>query len=137
MTSITVYDGNDTIGGNKIYIEENGKGLFLDFGMNFKKYGEFFQEYISPRKPRGIHDLIHLNLIPKLNIYRTDLIPTDLNVSSFPTKNINGLLLSHAHMDHCGNIGLLKPDFPIVASPFTIMLLKAMLDTSSACLVLM
>jgi len=134
MTSVTVYDGNDTIGGNKIYIEVNGKGLFLDFGMNFKKYGEFFQEYISPRKPRGIHDLIHLNLIPKLNIYRPDLIPTDLDVSSFSSKNVTGVLLSHAHMDHCGNIGLLNEDYPIIASPSTIMLLKAMLDTSSAML---
>jgi len=38
MTSITVYNGNDTIGGNKIYVEENGKGLFLDFGANLQKY---------------------------------------------------------------------------------------------------
>ncbi len=134
MTSITVYDGTNTIGGNKIYLEENGKGLFLDFGMNFKKYGDFFQEFISPRKPRGIHDLIQLNLIPKLNVYRKDLIPIDIDYSSFPSMNVNAVLLSHAHMDHCGNIGLLKPDYPIIASPSTIMLLKAMLDGSSAML---
>ena len=74
MTSITVYDGTNTIGGSKIYLEEKGEGLFLDFGMNFKKYSDFFQEFISPRKPRGIHDLIQLNLIPKINVYRNDLI---------------------------------------------------------------
>ena len=28
MTEITIYDGNDTIGGNKIYVEEWGKGFF-------------------------------------------------------------------------------------------------------------
>ncbi|MHA2284023.1 MAG: MBL fold metallo-hydrolase [Promethearchaeota archaeon] len=134
MTSITVYDGTNTIGGNKIYIVEKGEGLFLDFGMNFKKYGDFFQEFISPRKPRGIHDLIQLNLIPKLNVYREDLIPADIDYSSFPSLKVNAILLSHAHMDHCGNIGLLKPDYPIIASPSTIMLLKAMLDCSSAML---
>jgi len=37
MTSITIYDGANTIGGNKIFIEEKGKGIFLDFGLNFKK----------------------------------------------------------------------------------------------------
>ena len=74
MTSIQIFDGNNTIGGNKIYIEEKGHGIFLDFGMNFKKYGDFFQQFISPRKPRGIHDLIQLNLIPRLNIYRKDLV---------------------------------------------------------------
>ena len=35
MTSIQIFDGNNTIGGNKIYIEEKGHGIFLDFGMDF------------------------------------------------------------------------------------------------------
>ncbi len=134
MTSIQIFDGNNTIGGNKIYIEEKGHGIFLDFGMNFKKYGDFFQQFISPRKPRGIHDLIQLNLIPRLNIYRKDLVPMDVDVSSFPALNVDAVLLSHAHMDHCGNIGLLNTDYPIIASPSTIMLLKALRDTSSAML---
>jgi len=134
MTSITVYDGTSTIGGSKIYLEEKGEGLFLDFGMNFKKYSDFFQEFISPRKPRGIHDLIQLNLIPKINVYRNDLVPIDVDFSSYPSLNVNAVLISHAHMDHCGNIGLLKPDYPIIASPSTLMLLKAMLDCSSAML---
>jgi len=80
MTSITIYDGADTIGGNKIYVEENGKGVFLDFGMNFKKYHYFFQEFLKERSSRGLYDLIHLDLIPKLNIYREDLIPQDLDL---------------------------------------------------------
>ena len=33
MTSITIYDGANTIGGTKIFIEEKGKGIFLDFGI--------------------------------------------------------------------------------------------------------
>ncbi|MBY8985786.1 MAG: ribonuclease J [Candidatus Lokiarchaeota archaeon] len=134
MTSITIYDGTSTIGGSKIYLKEKEEGIFLDFGMNFKKYGDYFQEFISPRKPRGIHDLIQLNLIPKINVYRKDLIPIDIDHSSFPSLNVNAIIVSHAHMDHCGNIGLLKPDYPIIASPSTIMLLKAMLDCSSAML---
>ena len=55
MTSITVYNGAATIGGNKIYVEENGRGVFLDFGMNFAKYEEFFEEFLSERSVRGIH----------------------------------------------------------------------------------
>ncbi|MFX0034806.1 MAG: MBL fold metallo-hydrolase RNA specificity domain-containing protein [Candidatus Hermodarchaeota archaeon] len=134
MTLIQIFDGYNTIGGNKIYLEEKDEGFFLDFGMNFKKYGDFFQEFISPRIPRGIHDLLQLNLIPKLNIYRKDLIPSDTNTSSFPSLNVNAILLSHAHMDHCGNIGLLSTNYPIIASPPTITLLKAMLDCSSSML---
>ena len=38
MTSLTIYDGANTIGGNKIFVEEKGKGVFLDFGMNCIAY---------------------------------------------------------------------------------------------------
>jgi len=119
MTSIQIFDGSDTIGGNKIYVEEKGQGIFLDFGMNFKKHGNYFQEYLNWRKSRGIYDLFQLNLIPKLNIYRKDIVPSDYDISSFPNLNINAILLTHAHLDHFGNIGLLKPEFPVVASPIT------------------
>jgi ribonuclease J len=131
MTSITVYDGTKTIGGNKIYVEEKNRGLFLDFGMNFKKYNHFFQEYLTERPARGLYDLIHLNLIPKLNIYREDLIPSDLNLSGYPKLAIDAILISHPHMDHFGNIGLLKTDIPIIASPITYALIKGMADSSS------
>ena len=130
MTSITVYDGANTIGGNKIYIEDKGKGIFLDFGMNFKKYGKYFQDFLKERSVRGIHDLIHLNLIPKLNIYRNDLNPSDLDLSPFPSLNIEAVLLSHAHMDHYGNIGLLDQNIPVIASPTSIALLKGILDST-------
>ena len=59
MTSITVYDGVKTIGGNKIYVEENRKGVFLDFGMNFKKYHHFYQEFLKEGSSRGIYDLMY------------------------------------------------------------------------------
>ena len=130
MTSITIYDGATTIGGSKIFVEENGNGVFLDFGKNFKKYGMFYQEYLSDRSSRGIHDLLLLNLIPKIQNYRADLIPSDLDISSFPKLNIDAVLLSHAHQDHFGNIGLLDPNIPIVASPITLVLLKGILDTT-------
>ncbi len=134
MTSITVYDGTKTIGGNKIYLQEKNHGLFLDFGMNFKKYRDYFQQYLQERYSRGIYDLIQLKLIPKLNNYRRDLIPSDLDISSFPSLNIDAVLLSHAHMDHFGNISLLDEKIPIVASPTSIVLLKAIRDCSIATL---
>jgi ribonuclease J len=34
MRSLTVYDGANGIGGNKIYLEEGSQGVFLDFGKN-------------------------------------------------------------------------------------------------------
>ncbi len=132
MVSLTVYDGANGIGGNKLYLENKGKGVFLDFGKNFGKYGAFYEEFLKNRDTRGIHDLIHLDLLPKLNIYRPDLIPSDLSVSQYPALNVAAVLLSHAHVDHCGNIGMLRKDIPIVASPESIVIMKGMQDTVNA-----
>ncbi len=65
MASLTVYDGANGIGGNKIYLEEGGKGVFSDFGKNFGKYGLFYEEFLKNRDTRGIHDLAYLGLLPK------------------------------------------------------------------------
>jgi glyoxylase-like metal-dependent hydrolase (beta-lactamase superfamily II) len=37
---------------------------------------------------------------------------------------VAAVLLSHAHIDHCGNIGMLREDIPIVASPESIVIMK-------------
>lgn len=132
MVSLTVYDGAMGIGGNKLYLEDEGKGVFLDFGKNFGKYSAFYEEFLQSRDTRGIHDMMYLDLLPKLNIYRPDLIPSDLSMSQFPTLNVSAVLLSHAHMDHCGNIGFLRKDIPIVASPESIVIMKGMQDTANA-----
>ncbi|WP_456471942.1 MBL fold metallo-hydrolase, partial [Methanocaldococcus sp.] len=96
----------------------------------FTNYSKYYEEYLSERTARGIYDLWHLNLIPKLNIYRSDLIPKDLDISKYPKIPINAVLISHAHLDHVGNIAILNEDIPIVGSPTTIAILKALRDTS-------
>ena len=98
MATITVDYGAATIGGNKIYVKEGGRNVFLDFGKNFRKYGRFYEEYLKNRTTRGIHDLLHLGLIHKLNIYRPDLVPPDISLSTFPKLDVKAVL-SHAHLE--------------------------------------
>ena len=50
---ITVYDGANCIGGNKIYLSDGKDGIFLDFGKNFGKYGKFYEEFLKSRQPGG------------------------------------------------------------------------------------
>ena len=73
MTTITVHDGAESIGGNKCYVEENGRGVFLDFGKNFAKSCAFFSEFLNKRTDRGLNDLFFLDRVPKLNIHWKDL----------------------------------------------------------------
>ena len=129
-TSITVYDGAESIGGNKIHVEEAGRGVFLDFGKNFAKSGAFFSEFLNERAGRGLNDAFFLGLIPKLNIYRKDLGTADLSLTGYPSPRIDAVLLSHAHVDHFGNIGLLNENIPIVATPLSIAIMKGMQDSS-------
>jgi len=126
---ITIYDGADTVGGNKIYVENDSGGIFLDFGLNFARYGEYFEEFLRERSTRGIHDSLYLELIPKLDIYREDMVPSDVDVSEFSKINLKAVAISHAHLDHCGNIGFIREDIPIIASPTTLAILKAMRDS--------
>ncbi len=128
---ITIYDGANTIGGNKIQIEERNTGIFLDFGLNFAKYGEFYQEYMMERAIRGIHDVLKLGLIPRINAYRDDLIPGDMNISAYPRPKVNAVFITHSHLDHFGNVNFLREDIAIGASATTLSLMKAMRDTAS------
>jgi len=126
---LIIFDGARNIGGNKIYVEEK-EGIFLDFGINFSKHSQYFEEFLRERVGRGIHDLFYLGLIPKLNVYRKDLIPADLDVCH-PKLKAKAVLISHAHLDHCGCAGLLREDVAVVASPLTLAMLKALRDLNA------
>jgi len=129
---ITLLDGYNVIGGNKILLKEGNESIFLDFGMNFYLYGKYFEEFLKERSRRGIYDLWMLGLIPRENIYRRDLIPSDLinEIISREKMKIDAVLISHAHLDHVGNIALLDENVPIIGSPETLLIIKSLADAS-------
>jgi ribonuclease J len=127
-----VYDGANCIGGNKIYLDDGTAGLFLDFGKNFGRYARFYEEFLKSRTTRGIHDLLVLGLIPRLHIYRPDLVPPDISLDGYPALPVSAVLLSHAHLDHCGNIGLLPREIPVFSTPVTAAILKGYQDAGKS-----
>ena len=129
---VKIYDGADSIGGNKIHIGNGKHGVFLDFGLNFAVNNLYFKEFIKMRPGRGLNDPIEMDLLPKINVYRDDIIPGDMDISHFKNIPVDAVLLTHAHMDHYGMIGYLRFDIPLVASPETLAIIKAYQDAGKS-----
>lgn len=127
---LTVYDGAGCIGGNKIHLKSDNTGIFLDFGMNFGETAKYFEDFLNPRAARGLTDFLALELIPDVaGIYRNDLVPIDSKWKPDKTLEVDGIFISHAHVDHTGYIGLLRTDIPIHCSLMTAVVAKAIQDT--------
>lgn len=131
MTSLTFYGGVGEIGGNKILLGFEKSSVLLDSGISYRKVADFYEEFLQPRPSRGIHDYLALGIIPPLDIYNPALIPSDLPVTLRPAS-VDAVFLTHGHMDHIGNVGLLREEIPIISSPTTIAILKAVRDTGKA-----
>jgi ribonuclease J len=134
--SITAYGGVGVIGGNKILLQADNTTISFDFGINYALWSQYFEEYLKPRVTRGLADLFEIGLLPPLRgIYRDELEPSWEDVWTrlrSPIKDIHldAVLLSHAHLDHSGHISFLDPNIPIVCSPTTAFLAKAIQDSS-------
>ena len=128
---LTFYGGIREVGGNKILLEDKKTAIFLDFGKSFQQASKYFEEYLNPRVVHGMKDYLVLGLLPfKQRIYREDLIyilhqEKEKQIRSFKKSVIDGVLLSHGHLDHAGYISFLDPQIPIYASKDTIAVLKA------------
>ncbi len=142
MLSLTVHGcvgdrGEGRIGGNQILVEDSGTRFFFDFGIPYAQRTLYFEEFLNPRPGAGLLDPLEMGLLPPLRgIYRPDLEPpgNDLwpRLSSRPgfrELTVDGVLLSHAHMDHAGYISFLAPEIPVFATPETAFILKTMEDT--------
>lgn len=131
MAKIDFYGGVDEIGGNKVLVEEKNDSLFLDFGMSFKTANQYFSEFLQPRSGNGILDFVEFGLLPDIKgIYREDYLRhSGLTCQEEPS--VDGVLISHAHMDHSAYLHHLRRDIPIYLTEESCLIMKAIQDTTT------
>lgn len=130
--NIKFYGGVDEIGGNRILVEDGSTRVFLDYGMSFNRHQRFFEEYLKPRyASTGLKDLLLLHLVHYLpGIYRNDLLNL-IGQEPHSKPSIDGVLLSHIHLDHSALISLLDERIPIISTKMTETYANALLDVGT------
>jgi ribonuclease J len=136
--TLTGYGGVEEIGGNAFVLDDGRSRLLLDLGKRFGSdtqverrgarpgWNDYLDEFLRPRTFRYVPDLLALGLVPNLlGLYRQDL-----GGDPSPTA-VAGVVVSHAHMDHAGLLGLVRPEIPILASPDCQAILASIQETGS------
>ena len=132
MVKLTFLGGVNSIGGNKILVEDKDDSVFFDFGKSFSFGSDYFEKWLAPRKINGLRDYFEFNLLPKMKgLYsREQLAFTNLKYSE---PLVNAVFLSHAHFDHVDHIQFLDPKIPLYLGEGTHFFLSAMEETSGFC----
>ena len=83
-----------------------------------------------PRKLNGMGDLFEFDLLPDIKgIYRRDYSRHTSYGDHNADTSIDGVLLSHAHVDHCAYIHYLRPEIPIYCSEASRLIMQCFEDT--------
>jgi ribonuclease J len=130
VVKLTFYGGVKEIGGNKILLEDQDTRILIDFGMSFAKKELFYAEFLAPRVANGLGDFLEMGLLPDLEgIYREDLLATIGRKPQEP--ECDGVLLSHAHLDHSSYISFLHEKIPVYCGETCHLILQALHEAGS------
>ena len=103
----------------------------MDFGMSFSQEGQFFSQFLNARTSNSLNDLFELGILPKIKgLYRRDYAK-HMDFGGTEDNEIDAILLTHAHVDHCAYIPYLRPDIPIYCSEESKLIMQNFDETGS------
>jgi ribonuclease J len=128
VVKLSFYGGVNEIGGNKILLEDRDTRVFLDFGMSFNFGVEYFTGFLQPRRVNGLGDYFEFDLLPKLKgLYSEGLLAN--TPLEYVKPRFEGVILSHAHIDHFGHTSFLDENIPLFCGEGTKIILEALKES--------
>ena len=130
MTKVTFHGGVKDIGGNQFLVQDKDTKIFMDFGMSFRAENKYFSEFVKPRVSNSLTDMFEMGLLPKIKgLYRRDYAK-HVDFGGNEDTEIDAVLLTHAHVDHCAYISYLREDIPIYCSEESKLIMQNFDETS-------
>ena len=101
---LIIHRGTQEIGGSCVEIKTTNSRILIDLGMPLvSSSGERFDPNIL--KGKSVDDLKKLAVLSRIEgLYKDE------------KRSIDGILISHSHLDHYGLLGYVHPDIPIYMS---------------------
>ena len=91
-----LHRGSHQVGGSCIELETSGSRILLDYGLPLEEF--VLNNHLSSKQEA------HRDLLPILGLYNNE------------SSQFEGILLSHAHPDHHGLLGYVRPEIPVYAN---------------------
>lgn len=115
MTTLAFYGGINEVGGNKVLLKDRDTKMVLDFGLSFATRSQYYSvPFLSPTDERG---LLEFEILPRLKgVYKFD----------DSEKGVDGVFLSHGHLDHSAYFSFLKRSIPVYCGETTANILTSL-----------
>jgi len=102
--NLTIHRGTHEIGGSCVELRTSNNRILIDFGIPLVSNGQKPFD-INQLKGKTIHELKTQSILPDIKgLYKDE------------RKNIDGILISHSHLDHYGFLQYVNPEIPIYLS---------------------
>ena len=110
---ICIHRGNIEIGGSCVELSTENSRILIDFGIPLlDKAGNDFD--FNKYKSSPLEELVKLKILPDINnLY-----------NSIEENTVNGILISHAHLDHYGLSDFIRKDIPFYLGEATLELIN-------------